>query len=130
MIDGYAWPPVGGGYARLGEYIGGIVDDKQKAYGDAAKSCGAALALLYPNGVQPNAYADLLTIARVWDKLSRVATAGGAADPMGEDPWMDIAGYAMLAYARNTKGIHATMKGLGVNVSHAELWRRAVYESE
>jgi len=40
----------------------------------------------------------------VLDKLKRIATAAGKSDPGGENPWRDIAGYALLEIARRFDG--------------------------
>tara|TARA_R100001510_G_C7468088_1_gene85586 strand:- start:127 stop:414 length:288 start_codon:yes stop_codon:yes gene_type:complete len=66
--------------------------EKRRAYGDAFKDAPRILQLLYPSGVQPDAYEDLLTIVRILDKLYRIANRADT-----EDPWQDIAGYAILA---------------------------------
>ncbi len=84
-------------YAALGERLGALVDTKQAAYGDSFGKAGEVLKILYPNGVSHAHMQDLLTVARVLDKLFRVATDR---DALGEDPWKDVAGYALLAAAR------------------------------
>ena len=71
-----------------------LVEQKQHAYGDSFGKSGDVLRILYPNGVRVDQYADLLTVTRVLDKLFRVATAK---DALGESPWRDIGGYALLA---------------------------------
>ena len=49
--------------------------------------------ILFPQGVKPENYRDLLTITRIIDKLFRIATRKNA---FGESPYRDIAGYALL----------------------------------
>lgn len=83
-------------YAELGAAIGRLTAEKNKAYGDSFAKCGAFLELLYPDGVKVERYRDMLAIVRVWDKLMRIATHR---DAMGEDPWRDVAGYALLGVA-------------------------------
>ena len=80
-------------YEQLGKNLGKIVDEKQKAYGDSFGKSHKILKVLYPDGVKPEQYIDLLTITRVIDKLFRLAT-----DPEwgNESPWSDIGGYALL----------------------------------
>ena len=56
------------------------------------------LETLYPNGIQPEQYLDLLAIVRVIDKLFRVANKK---DAFGESPWRDICGYAILGVAND-----------------------------
>lgn len=87
----------GGRYREMGASVGAIVDAKALAYGDAFDKAGDFLRILYPNGMNPEDYNGALCIVRMFDKLMRIANAGGGADPMAENPWADIAGYALLA---------------------------------
>jgi len=80
-------------YQKLGEEIGKLVEEKQQAYGDSFSKSGRILKELFPNGVNPDQYDDLLTIARIIDKLFRIANDKNA---FGESPYRDIAGYALL----------------------------------
>ncbi len=82
-----------GTYERIGQAIGEMVDEKQRAYGRSFDKSGQILRLLYPYGVKVEQYDDLLAMVRIIDKLFRIATNKGA---LGEDPWRDIAGYALL----------------------------------
>jgi len=85
-------------YVKIGNEIGALVEEKQEAYGDSfSKSC-EILKILYPNGITPDKYRDLLTITRVIDKLFRIATKK---DALGENAWQDIAGYAILSVWRD-----------------------------
>ncbi len=86
-------------YAALGQKIGELVQSKQRVYGDSFGKAGDILSILYPNGVGVDQYDDMLAITRVIDKLFRIATDR---DALGESPWGDIAGYALLAVARIT----------------------------
>ena len=54
------------------------------------------LKVLYPNGVQPEQYKDMLATVRIVDKLFRIATKK---DAFGESPFKDIAGYGILGVA-------------------------------
>lgn len=80
-------------YVYIAENIGRLVEKKNAAYGDAYGKSGEFLKLLYPDGVKPEQYKDMLAIIRVFDKLMRVANKKEA---FGENPWEDIAGYAIL----------------------------------
>lgn len=82
-----------GRYEKMGMEIGKLVDEKNAAYGDAFNKSADFLKLLYPIGVQPDEYGDMLALVRVFDKQVRIATAN---DSMGESPWNDIAGYGLL----------------------------------
>jgi hypothetical protein len=72
-----------------------VVDRSNKAYGDAFHMSAAFLKLLWPEGVPPEQYADMLAIIRIFDKLMRIASSRGA---FGESPARDIAGYGGLLY--------------------------------
>jgi hypothetical protein len=82
----------GNRFAHTALEVAEVVAKKNKVYGDSFTQCSAFLKLLYPNGVQPNQYADLLVLTRLFDKMMRVAT--GAKDE--EYPYFDMAGYALL----------------------------------
>lgn len=80
-------------YEEIGQRIGKLVAEKQKAYGNSYGNSGKILEILFPNGVKPAEYTELLAICRVVDKLFRLAN-----DPHygGESPWGDIVGYGLL----------------------------------
>lgn len=65
---------------------------KRKDYGNSFNDAPSILLKLYPNGITTDSYEDLLTIVRILDKLYRIANKADT-----EDPWRDIAGYAILA---------------------------------
>ena len=89
---------VGGmNYTAVGEQIGELVTQKQAQYGDSFGTAPKILVLLYPEGIKPEQYGNLLTIVRVLDKLKRIATQHPSDS---EDPWMDIAGYSLLQLAK------------------------------
>lgn len=80
-------------YEEIGRNIGKLVKEKQLAYGNSYGNSGKILEILFPNGVKPEHYTELLAICRVVDKLFRLAnnpTYGG------ESPWGDIVGYGLL----------------------------------
>lgn len=85
-------------YAEIGSEIGGLVTDKQKAYGDSFGHAGNVMRELYPNGIGVQQMDDALTIVRIVDKLFRIANKK---DAFGESPYRDIAGYALLAVGRD-----------------------------
>jgi hypothetical protein len=82
-----------GKYEKLGQEIGQLVDEKNKAYGDSFGQVGKFLEILYPDGIPVSAYTDALCIVRIFDKLKRIATDKNA---LGESPYRDICGYALL----------------------------------
>ena len=53
---------------------------------------------MYPKGIQPEQYKDMLAITRIADKLFRIATKK---DAFGESPFKDIAGYGILGVAND-----------------------------
>ena len=79
--------------AEIGTKIGQICQKKNEAYGDSFAKTGEILKSLYPGGVQPEQYSDMLAIVRILDKLFRIATRK---DAFGESPFSDIAGYGIL----------------------------------
>ena len=90
-------------YEALGEQIGILLNEKQSAYGNSFGNMSKIFNIIYPNGIETHQYDNILTITRIIDKIFRIANAPKSKkDPMGEDPWKDIAGYAILAL-QNTK---------------------------
>ena len=87
-----------GKFIDIGSEIGMLVSEKQAAYGDSFGRAGNVLRELFPSGIRPDQYDEVLTIARVLDKLFRISTKK---DAFGENPWRDIAGYAILSVARD-----------------------------
>lgn len=85
-------------HESIGRDVGALVDEKNAAYGDSFRRSGRLMRELYPDGIGPDQMDDALAIVRVIDKLFRIATNK---DAFGEDPWRDIAGYAILSVARN-----------------------------
>ena len=82
-----------GKYKELAEQIGNLVEEKNAAYGNSFEQAGEFLRLLYPNGIPPEAYGDMLCVVRIFDKLKRIATNK---DAFGESPYGDIIGYGLL----------------------------------
>jgi hypothetical protein len=81
-----------GKYERKGREIGALVDRKQAEYGDSWGAAAAILRELYPDGIHPEQYHDVLGITRVIDKLKRIANGNQGE----ENAWQDIAGYGLL----------------------------------
>ena len=81
-----------GDYERRGQQIGALVDEKNLQYGDSTNKTGQILAILYPDGVAPEQYRDMMLITRILDKLNRIANGNQGE----EDAWGDIAGYGLL----------------------------------
>ncbi len=89
-------------YEAIGSAIGTLLTEKQACYGNAFEKTGDVLKILYPNGMQPYQYAELLALIRVLDKIFRISNLPeDKKDLMGEEPWKDIAGYAILSLSEN-----------------------------
>lgn len=84
-------------YRKVAEEIGELVELKNEKYGDSFRKSGGVLQVLYPDGVLPEQYDDMLAVVRVIDKMFRIATER---DALGESPWEDICGYALLRTAQ------------------------------
>ena len=79
-------------YETIGKQIGSLVDEKNKQYGDAFSKTGKFLEILYPNGIEVKDYNNVLALARVFDKIMRVANGNQG----NENAWNDLAGYGIL----------------------------------
>lgn len=88
---------VSNGLRDIAKEIGALLETKRSAYGNSFAHSGHIMRILYPNGVSHEQLDDALAITRIIDKLFRVATNR---DALGESPWRDIAGYAILATQR------------------------------
>lgn len=75
--------------------------EKNEAYGDAISATGKVLDILYPDGITPDQYPDLLLIVRSLDKICRLSKGNKRA--FGESPWRDIAGYGVIGSAKDVE---------------------------
>ena len=82
-----------GKYEQIAQDIGALVDRKNRAYGNSFRESGQVMRLLYKKGIKPEQCDQALVVVRILDQLFRIANDPTA---FGEDPWMDIAGYALL----------------------------------
>ena len=89
-----------GKYETLGKQIGELVDQKQASYGDSFNRSGKILEVLYPDGIKPGQYTDMLAVIRIIDKLFRIANKK---DAFGESPGRDICGYGLLIAERHER---------------------------
>ena len=85
-------------YVEIAKSIGTLTSEKNAAYGDSFGQACDVLKVLYPDGVKPEQYKDMLAVVRVIDKLFRIANKK---DAFGESPWRDICGYALLGIAND-----------------------------
>jgi hypothetical protein len=105
-LDAVAYPPTPGPaspYHAIAKGVADTVAIKNEKYGDSYHQSGGFLRLLYPDGVRPDQYGDMLATVRVFDKLKRIATDR---DALGESPFHDIAGYCLLALSRDEQSNH------------------------
>jgi hypothetical protein len=86
--------------SEIGKDVGELCEEKNEAYGDSFAKVGAIMEEMYPNGIAPGQYTDMLGLVRVLDKLFRIATRK---DAFGESPWRDVAGYGILGVFNDAK---------------------------
>jgi hypothetical protein len=68
--------------------------EKRQAYGsNNLNGSGEFFKLLYPDGIPAESYGDALILARMFDKMMRIAQGTQGE----EDAWQDLAGYALCA---------------------------------
>ena len=85
-------------YVQEAMNLAEVVTNKQMAYGDSFGRSKQVIEALYPQGILPEQYQDALAVIRVIDKLFRIANKKFA---FNEDPWQDIAGYALLSIVKH-----------------------------
>jgi len=78
---------------ELTNELGEMLEEKQKAYGDAIEESGKFLSVLYPNGIPPESYQTVALLVRMFDKMKRIAN--GASN---ENSWKDLAGYSVQGW--------------------------------
>ena len=89
---------VGNPFVLAAKQLGETVAEKNAAYGSAFAKSGQFLELLYPDGLRPEQYTDMLLLVRIFDKQMRIATDKQA---LGESPFRDIAGYGILGVVKD-----------------------------
>jgi hypothetical protein len=92
-------------YVETAKKIGELVTFRQETYGDSFGKSGKCLRAMYPDGIKPEQYDDLMAITRMLDKMFRIATG------QLEDSYDDLCGYALLGAVRVRKN---TNKGESV----------------
>ena len=85
-------------FEKIANELATLLKEKNEAYGNAFDKTTAILTLLYPNGIKVEQFKDVHVLIRMLDKVARIARDN---DPLGESPYMDIAGYSILALARD-----------------------------
>jgi hypothetical protein len=79
-------------YEAIGAKVGKVVFEKNIKYGDSFHKCGDFFRIIYPNGIRPEQYDDMLYLARDFDKSMRIANGSQGE----ENPVMDKIGYGIL----------------------------------
>ncbi len=87
-------------FEELGLEIGKLLESKNRAYGSAFDKAGDFLKVLFPNGVPPEKYTDMLCMVRMFDKMMRIATADTNTNEKALDAYSDMAGYSLLGLRR------------------------------
>lgn len=82
-------------FRDIAEEIAALVEVKNAAYGNSFDVSGDFLRLLWPDGIPPESYGDMLQLIRMFDKFKRIASRAP-----GEDPHADLVGYALLGLRR------------------------------
>lgn len=77
--------------------LGPFLVRKNQAYGDATRRIVTVLEAFYPGGIAHDQIQNAYYMIQILNKLSRIAENN---DPLGEDPWLDCAGYSVLAHAK------------------------------
>ena len=85
-------------YHQVANEIADLLEEKNKSYGSSFEKSQDILNVLYPNGISKEQFKDALVVTRIIDKLFRIANNKEA---FAEDPWKDIAGYALLMLGNN-----------------------------
>lgn len=83
-------------FQELAKGIADLVTEKEKAYGSAFDKAGDFLKLLYPNGIKPEQYKDMLCVVRMFDKLMRISTSYEGTEEKKVDAYSDLTGYGLL----------------------------------
>jgi hypothetical protein len=81
-------------FRPITDKLANLLSKKRRAYGpNNLTGAGDFFSILYPNGIKPEQYRYALILARMFDKMSRIATGLDGE----EDAWQDLAGYAICA---------------------------------
>ena|SRR3990167_2387153 len=98
------------------EFLGPFLVKKDLAYGDATRKIIRCLKEYYPDGIPHDQIHNVYFMIQINNKFCRIATDN---DPFGENPWLDIAGYSLLAYAN-----HELRKLNGTETDNVQRHRR------
>jgi len=82
-------------FREIAEATAVLVESKDAAYGNSFDVAGEFLKTLYPHGIKPEQYGDMLALVRIYDKMKRIASGDSS-----ENSWGDITGYGLLGQRR------------------------------
>jgi len=82
-------------FEELGNAIGKLVAEKNRLYGDASVKTAKIMDILFPTGISPANYFNILLLVRVLDKIVRISES---APGDSESPWKDISGYGIIGW--------------------------------
>lgn len=125
-------------FTELAAGIGELVEQKNKAYGSAFDRSGDFLRVLYPEGIKPDQYKDMLCIIRVFDKLMRIATSYEGTEEKKVDAYSDLMGYGLLGLRASLEEQTAASKAVkdsklkeeGFNPEQAARWKNILDKAE
>ena len=89
-------------FQELAKDIAELVTEKERAYGSAFDKAGDFMRILYPEGIKPEQYKDMLCTVRIFDKLMRIATSYEGTEERKIEAYSDIMGYALLGLRSST----------------------------
>ena len=125
-------------FTELANNIGQLVEEKNKAYGSAFDKAGDFLRLLYPDGIKPDQYKDMLCIVRVFDKLMRIATSYEGTEEKKVEAYSDMGGYSILGLRASLEEQVATkqaerdkhIKEAGFDPEQTERWKDILQKTD
>ena len=85
---------------NIAHEIGNLTADKNAAYGNSVSTVDACLRVFFPSGIPTRKFRHAMLLTRILDKMMRIATAEEA---FGENPYRDIAGYAIMGALINNE---------------------------
>ncbi len=91
----------GSPFLEKAEEIAKIVEEKNKSYGNSQDKSAEFFKLLYPHAILPDHYKNVLLMARMFDKMMRIANRQEGFQ--GEDAKADLLGYALLLATGDNK---------------------------
>lgn len=100
----------------LARKIGALVEEKHEKYGRSYEKTPLIMRILYPEGIQVDAFPNALGIVRTLDKLCRIASGNDGA--YGESAWDDVMGYGALgaALSKGLIGVEKFLADAGIKI--------------